>query len=463
MPAPHRSAPSAPDRPRRDAVGARSAPFAPSVTIAGTLAAALAAVPLVGWGAGWPPLAGYLTGWPVVSPFTAVALLVGAIALLVSSARVSRGVRRGADAVAGALLIGVALLPVLLPPLLPAGMPPTEAAALVERWTTAPGLLGRIPPAPTTASALGFLGAALLLLAVGGAAAVRAAWIAAGGAALVALLTAGVAPVDVAPAPASPFAAEIAASLPPMPPPVAMVVLVLASAVLLVRTPGGGWWIPGSGAATRLVRLMAPGLLLIPPALVWTAELLVRRRTVPQDAIIPMLASALVVALGLLLALAARRVARDEEAERQRGLRRAERQVRRGTEQAAHHADRTVRVASERYRAHLRGILEASPAPFLALDREGYVAYVNGAAAQLLAFDPDEAAGRPVWELWPDLGPELRAAVTETLGRGELRRTLVSAASGRAFEVRGYPDDTGAALFLRELDTNELHAAPARR
>ena len=39
-----------------------------------------------------------------------------------------------------------------------------------------------------------------------------------------------------------------------------------------VRTPGGSWWIPGSGAATRLVRLMAPGLLLIPPALVWTTE-----------------------------------------------------------------------------------------------------------------------------------------------------------------------------------------------
>ena len=48
---------------------------------------------------------------------------------------------------------------------------------------------------------------------------------------------------------------------------------------------------------------------------------------------------------------------------------------------------------------------------------------------------------------------ELREAVADTQGRGELRRTLVSPTSGRAYEVRGYPDETGAALFLREVAT----------
>ena len=428
------------------------APFAPSVSLAGLLAAALAVVPLAGWGAGWPPLASYLEGWPVVSPFAAVALLAASVALLVSAAA-RRPVRRAADVVAGVLLIGVALLPLLMPAVLPSTLPPAPAAELVERWTRAPGVMLRVPPAPPTAFALAFLGTALLLLAAGGATAVRLAWLSAGGAALGALLTAGVAPPEaLAPIPDSPLAADVATPVAPMPPPVAAVVLVLASAVLLVRTPAGGWWMPGTGAATHLVRLMAPGLLVVPPSLVWISELLVRRRVATQETIVPLLAAALVVSLGLLVAVAARRVARSAEAERLRGLRRAERQLRRGTEQAAEHADRTVRVASERYRAHLRGILDVAPAPFLALDRAGYVAYVNAAAAELLRLDADDAAGRPVWEVWPDLGPELREALERSGGRGELRHTLVSHASGRAFEVRGYPDDTGAALFVRELD-----------
>ena len=40
----------------------------------------------------------------------------------------------------------------------------------------------------------------------------------------------------------------------------------------------------------------------------------------------------------------------------------------------------------------------------------------------------------------------------EPLGGTTIRRTLVSAETGRAFEIAGYPDEAGTALFVREKD-----------
>jgi PAS domain S-box-containing protein len=417
-----------------------------SVGLAGILAIVLALVPLAGWGAGWAPLASFAPGWPVVPPLTALALAIAAVGTAVHGTSASRRTRRSISASCGALLLlAVAALAIGGTPL-PAG----DAAALVERWPTDPLALLQLRPSVFTLGALAFLGAALALLGTDASAAVRGAWILAVGAALVALLTAGPPNPELGEEAARPLLAP-RSGVETTPPPVAFVLLLLASAILLVPARDGSWWVPGRRSTAALVRLLLPGLLLVAPGLVWLEELLERRQLVPADLGLSLLATGLVVGLALLLLVAVWRLGRSDAAERERDQRRLKRQLEAESEHAAQRADQTLRVATDRYRTHLRSILDVAPAPFVAVDRDGHVAYLNGAAVELFGCRPGEAAGRPLWEVWPELGAELRGALGSTVGGAAIRQTLVSRRTGRTVELRGYPDEAGSALFLREV------------
>lgn len=476
--APASPAPAGAGRARARALGAVPRGAGPS--LAGAVALLLALAPLAGWGAGSSALAGALPGWPVVAPLTALGLLLAAVGTLTQGAA-APGVRRIGSACCGLLLVGLALLALLV---LPAPDPGVDAAAAVDGWHADPDLLLAVRPSPFTAAALGLLGGALLLLAPARVGATSAAWLLAGGVALLALVTAGLPPGATpapagleaamaaameAPAPAADPAPELSAlgdaappvlvdvgavSRPaplPMPPAVSVTLLLLASGVLLVRARQGEWWVPGRPATTRIARVMLPGVLVLLPTVVWLRELLVRRQRLSIDDGPALLATALVSAVAALVGYALWRAARGEEEDRERSARRVQRHARLEADEAAQRADRTLREATERYRAHLRGILEEAPTPFVAVDRDGYVAYVNAAAAELLGRPAERSTGLPLWQLWPELGPELRGALgAATTGRA-LRQTLVSASTGRAYELRGYPDDAGAALFVREV------------
>ena len=417
---------------------AHRAPWArrtPGVSTVGLLGLLLALAPLVGWGAGWPALAGYLPGWPIVPPLTAVALAVAAVGVTVQGRGPTYRTRRLVSAMTGGLLLlGTAVLLYAHGP-----TAPVDAAALVREWHTAPHRLLELRPSPFALGALGFIGAGLALLAFDGEAAVRGSWIFSAAAAVVALLTAGVPAVD----------AEVA----PLSPPLSLLLLLFASVLLLVRTPRGGWWAPGGAAGVRALRVLLPGTLLVVPALVWLFELLQRAQWVTVAAARPLLATALVVGLSAVAAVAVWRAGEIEEARRDRDERRRQRQLRDRTRQAAQQADRTVRVAADHYRAQLRSVLELSPLPFVAIDRDGAVAYLNAAAASLFGCRIEDAPGRAVWDLWAELEAELRGTLGARVAGTPLRRTLVSERTGRAYELSGQPDESGTALFIRELPT----------
>ena len=404
----------------------------------GLLALAAALVPLAGWGAGWPDLASYLRSWQVVAPLTSLLLVVVAIGVTAQGSGLSPAARRVVSAVTG---LGVLLAAGLLLALRPDGVPVADAEALVSAWESAPGRLLALRPPDFALGAFAFLGAGLALRAVAGAGAVYGTWLCGGAAALVALLTAGV--------PMRGVEVEL------ITPPVAVLLLVFASVLLLVRTPHGGWWIAG-GAGSRAARALLPGALVVVPTLVWFVELLERNQRITLAASRPLLSTLLVLAFAGVGAVAVWRAGAAEEALRGREERRREREVRDRTRRAAQHAaqqaDATVRVAAERYRAQLRTVLELSPVPFVAVDRDGHVVYLNAQGAALFGCSADAAAGRPVWELWPEAGAELRGALGARVGGAPLQRTIVSARTGRAFALSGHPDEAGTALFVREVE-----------
>ena len=432
--------PSAP----RDSARTPAAPLAsPGAGTAAFLARPLALAPLVGWGAAWPALAAYATGWTPVPPATALALLLAAVglALLADDAALPRW-RRAAGALLGGAALGTGLLALVREPPLRVH----DLTELVTRWHGDAGLLRQATMSFAAAACAVFLGASLALLALGRGGATRGAHLAAGGAVLVALL--GAAPPEPAGAAAPVAGADRIAT---MSPPVALVVLLLGSGVLLARGGLAAWDAPARGPAVLLARLLLPPLLLVPAGLVWLAELAERRRALDPGDVRTLLIGGIVALLGLALAYAAIRLHALHDAGRERERQRAERQVRREAEHAALQAEQVTRLALDRYRTNLRGILELAPAPFVVLDAIGSVVYANAAAAALFGRPAHMILGFPLEHAWPGPGAAVQRAIDDRpLAAGDTR-LITDDAGGRRLELRGFPGDEGVALFVREV------------
>lgn len=431
----HVSAPQPTGRPPVDAWPAR----------AGFVVVALAIVPLTGWGAGWPALAAVAAGWPPISPYAALALMVAGLGLAAQHGASPRAVRR-----AGAVAAAATLLVVSLVTLVRQGvrLPTLALSDAVDGWSRSPELLFRALPSEPSAIALLFLALAFGGVAWGGRVGLRVAWAGAAGAGLVALLAAGVSPLPQA-APATPFDAPPPDRL--IPPPLALGVLLVATGVLMRRGDDGGWWLPSRGAPATVARALVPVVILLPPAATWIADLLERRRVLAPDESMVLLPALLVLVLGAVVALATHQLRRAEGRDRDRDERRLRRQALREAEQVASRAEATLRVASDHYRTHLRAILDVAPAPFLAVDRAGHVSYANTAAATLLARPLEDVLGYSLERAWPALGADLHAALATSPGGAPIERTLSDPRSGRRYELRGFPGEEGAAVFLREI------------
>jgi two-component system CheB/CheR fusion protein len=117
--------------------------------------------------------------------------------------------------------------------------------------------------------------------------------------------------------------------------------------------------------------------------------------------------------------------------------------------------DDLKRVAVERERAanELAAMLEHVADPFLALDRELRVVYLNRAAQRLLERRPDQTIGQRLGTILPDGsdGESLENGCREALRERRtqtVEATLGQGAGRRALGLRIYPRDTGVAIFL---------------
>ena len=414
--------------------------------VAGLLAFVGAVAPLVGWGAGWPALAAGLIGWPVVPPGAALALAACGIGLVGQRPEVSPAARRllaGANGVtAMALAVGLRWLSLRQPQV-------SDAAWLVEHWSATPMAALTYWPSRASAVALTLLGLSVLLLAFERTGTQRAAWAAAAAAVLVTLTAtgipaahpvAGTALTELAMAAERARAAVIAPWL-------GWFLLLAATGVLLRRSDTGPVWIPMRGHSTGVSRRLLPGVLLLPPALVWTVDLLERRRALTVDSAHAALTLLLVLGFGVMGATAVMYLVRVTDRGREREQRRLQRAREREVEHATTAAEASLRNAADRYRTHLRSILEVAPSPFLALDRRGSVSYANSAALELLAHSAPDVAGRTLPELWPEAGDELIRVIESGVRGTAVVRTIVSR-DGRCFEIRGFPSEDGMAVFV---------------
>lgn len=435
-------------RPARAARPGALAPAGRATSLAGLIVLAGSIVPLVGWATSWPALASYLPGWPTTAPGAALALLACGIGLIAQNTGVPRLARRLLAAGGGWTAIVLALVLRTRA----AGRPPViDSAALVQQWHDIPGAALQFWPSRAAAVALALLGMAVALLAIERAGSLRAAWGAAVGAALFALAAGGLP----SPPPLSPdlvqaarAAADARAAV--ISPPVAWLILMAACGVLLRRSDGGPAWIAARGDAAAVARRLLPGVLLLPPALVWLTDLAERRRWLTGDSANALLTLGMVTGLGAIAMLAVHYLTRSADRGREHEERRRQRHRARDAEQAARSAEGSLRIAADRYRTHLRAILDVAPSPFLALDRNGDLAYANSAALEAMGRSAAEATGRSLAELWPEVADAVLAAIAGAVHGAPLARTVTSP-DGRSLELRGYPSEDGMALFIREL------------
>ncbi|MHB1225715.1 MAG: PAS domain-containing protein [Gemmatimonadaceae bacterium] len=441
-----------PARPARATRGSRPGALAPAglaTGVSGLIVLAGAVVPLVGWATSWPALASYLPGWPTTAPGAALALLACGIGLIAQSAGVPRLTRRILAAGGGLTAIMLALVlrtraagrPLVL-----------DASELIQQWRDVPGAALQFWPSRAAAVAITLLGMAVALLAIERAAAQRAAWGAAVGAALFALAAGGLEPPpQLAPELAQAARAVADARAAVISPPIAWLILMGACGVLLRRSDGGPTWMTPRGGAAAVARRLLPGVLLLPPALVWITDLAERRRWLTGESANALLTLGLVTGLGAIAMLAVHYLTWSADRGRRHEERRRQRHMARDAEQVARTAEGSLRIAADRYRTHLRAILDVAPTPFLALDRNGNVAYANRAALEAIGHSAAAATGRSLADLWPEVAEAVRAAIAGAVQGAPLARTVTSA-DGRSLELRGYPSEDGMAVFVRDLD-----------
>jgi len=432
----------------RTARPATMAPTGRTTGLCGLLLMIAAVVPLVGWAASWPALASYLPGWPVTPPGASLALLACAVGLISQSHGVPPLARRVLATTGGWVAISLALLLRFRA----IGRPPVfDAPGLVLDWYSTPGAALQFWPSRAAAIAIALLGIAVALLAVERASMQRAAWGAAGAAALLALAAGGMpAPVTLSADLAQATQAAVDARAAVISPPLAWLILLGACGVLLRRSDGGPAWVTPHGGAFAVARRLLPGVLLLPPAMVWLTDLAARRRWLSGDSAHALLTLGLVAGFGAVSMLAVHYLSTTATRGRESQERRRQRTRERDTELAARSAEGTLRLAADRYRTHLRAILDVAPSPFVALDRQGNLAYANSAALEAMGYSIHEASGRSLVELWPEVGEAIDFALNSTVLGAPLART-VTAPDGRSLELRGYPGEDGLALFVREV------------
>lgn len=272
------------------------APAGRTTGLCGLMLLVGAIIPLVGWAAAWPALASYLPGWPVTPPGASLALLACAVGLVSQSYGVPRLARRFFATTGGWAAIGLALVLRTRA----AGRPAVgDPIGLVLNWYDIPGVALQYWPSRTAAVAIALLGVAVALLAMERTSMQRAAWGAAVGAALLALAAGGM-PVQPSLsgdlAQAAQAAADARAAV--ISPPLAWLVLLGSCGVLLRRSDGGPAWVSPHGGAFAVARRLLPGVLLIPPAMVWLTELAERRHWLTADSAHALLTLGLVAGLG---------------------------------------------------------------------------------------------------------------------------------------------------------------------
>src|SRR5581483_6279984 len=102
---------------------------------------------------------------------------------------------------------------------------------------------------------------------------------------------------------------------------------------------------------------------------------------------------------------------------------------------------------------------------YCAFDRRWRCQYANGAAARMLATNPEELLGKTLWELWPlaagsPFGETCRRAVADSSPVHV--ETFYGEPLNIWFEVRCYPSPEGLSLCLTDTTARRLAAAQSR-
>ncbi|MFA1609836.1 PAS domain S-box protein [Halobellus rubicundus] len=109
--------------------------------------------------------------------------------------------------------------------------------------------------------------------------------------------------------------------------------------------------------------------------------------------------------------------------------------------------DRAVGTDSGPVRA-----LERIDDGIIEVDGDDAVTYLNSAAAGFLDVDGADAVGASLWDvLTPASAEQIRGELREARETGEVTRVEVTTPDDRWFEVTIYPDDDGAAAYVREI------------
>jgi signal transduction histidine kinase/PAS domain-containing protein len=110
---------------------------------------------------------------------------------------------------------------------------------------------------------------------------------------------------------------------------------------------------------------------------------------------------------------------------------------------------------ASRVKSHVAAILDSLPDAATAFDQEWRYVYMNRVGAEFLRAsgrDPDQALGRPLWEVMNDLTPELRENLTRTIGAAEPTQfESYYAPLDRWFENRTAPTLDGVVVLSRDI------------
>lgn len=111
----------------------------------------------------------------------------------------------------------------------------------------------------------------------------------------------------------------------------------------------------------------------------------------------------------------------------------------------------------ERLETRRRELLEGIDEAFMALDWEYRVIHANDAALDLLQVERRRLLGRAPWEAEPRLRDDaLVRACTEAMELGRPAILEQRALSGGWLEVRVYPTQAGASVYLRDIERRKL-------
>ncbi len=125
------------------------------------------------------------------------------------------------------------------------------------------------------------------------------------------------------------------------------------------------------------------------------------------------------------------------------------------------------RRAEDQVRAgqrHLDSILQAVPGPFLALDPVGRVAHVNAQWSTQFGKSASEVLGRPVWEVFSELGASASADGYRQVLRDRTPVTFEQEFpdAGQWYEVHAFPTAEGVAAFMTDVTARRATHEAAR-